>query len=184
MLGGAPVVFAGGVTAAVTSPADRGMVTDCGTVQTDTARELSTELLGPVCVTKNGVHVDVDVASPDVSPAVFAGTAAVPVSLPAITGVVYSAVYWGGSWLMRCPSGPGGMRLYQCWNRGRETTSIWSSDRVTPLRISCRSWTYVLGVGHLSVPGGLWAYTCCSRKRETTSILLGDRVVPLCACCQ
>ena len=94
--GRCPGWFCWGVTAAVTSPADRGMVTDCETVQTDTARELSTELLGSVCVTKNGVHVDVDVASPDVSPAVFAGTAAVPVSLPAITGVVSSAVFTGG----------------------------------------------------------------------------------------
>ena len=44
--------------------------------------------------TKNGVRVDV--ASPDVSPAVFAGTAAVPVSLSAITGVVSSAVFTEG----------------------------------------------------------------------------------------
>ena len=85
----------GGVfAAAVTSPADRGMVTDGVTVQTD--RELSTELLGSACVTKNGVWVDVDVALPDVSPAVFARAAAVPVSLPAITGVVSSAAFTGG----------------------------------------------------------------------------------------
>ena len=47
---------------------------------------------------------DVDVALPEVSPAVFAGAAVVAVSLPAITGVVSSAVCaggGGGSLLMR-----------------------------------------------------------------------------------
>ena len=42
------------------------------------------------------MSVDVDVALPEVSPAVFAGAAAVPVSLPAITGVVSSADFAGG----------------------------------------------------------------------------------------
>ena len=42
------------------------------------------------------MRVDVDVASPDVFPAVFAGAAAVPVSLSAITGVVSSAVFTEG----------------------------------------------------------------------------------------
>ena len=37
-----------------------------------------------------------DVALPDVSPVVFAGAAAVPVSLPAVAGVVSSAVFAGG----------------------------------------------------------------------------------------
>ena len=40
--------------------------------------------------------LSVDVALPEVSPAVFAGAAAVPVSLPAIIGVVSSAVFAGG----------------------------------------------------------------------------------------
>ena len=94
--GDAPSRFCWGVAAAVTSPADRGAVTDGVIVQTDTGRELSTELLGSVCVTKNGVCVDVYVALPDVSPAMFARAAAVPVSLPAITGVVSSTVLLGG----------------------------------------------------------------------------------------
>ena len=58
------------------------------TVRTETGSKLLTELLDSVCGTKNGVRVDVDVASPDVSPAVFSGMADVPVSLSAITGVV------------------------------------------------------------------------------------------------
>ena len=41
-------------------------------------------------------RIDVDVALPEVSPAVFARVAAVPVSLPAITGVVSSAVFARG----------------------------------------------------------------------------------------
>ena len=54
------------------------------------------ELLGSVRVTKDCVSLDVVVALPEVSPAVFAGAAAVPVCLPAITGVVSSAVCAGG----------------------------------------------------------------------------------------
>ena len=94
--GGAPVVFAGDVAAVVISPADGGTVTDGATIQTETENKLPTELLESVCCMENGVLVDVDVVSPDVFPAVFAGAAAGPVSLSAITGVVSSAVFTEG----------------------------------------------------------------------------------------
>ena len=42
------------------------------------------------------MSIDVDVALPEVSPALCAGAAAVRVSLPAITGLVSSAVFAGG----------------------------------------------------------------------------------------
>ena len=81
-----PVAFAEEVAAVVISPDNRGTVTDGVTVRTETGNKLSTEQLGYAYGTKKGVRVDVDVASPDVSPAVFSGAAAVPVSLSAITG--------------------------------------------------------------------------------------------------
>ena len=89
-------VFAGGISTDASPLADEGMVTDGVTVLTDAGSELPAELLESVCVTKDCLSVDVDVALPEVSPAVFAGAAAVPVSLPIITGVVSSAVFTGG----------------------------------------------------------------------------------------
>ena len=91
-----PDVFAEEVAAVVIYLADGGTVTDGVTIQTETGNKLSTELLESVWGTNNGVRADVDVASPDMSPAVFAGAAAVPVSLSAITGVVSSAVFTEG----------------------------------------------------------------------------------------
>ena len=91
-----PVVFAGEVAVVMISPADGGTVTDRATIRMETGSELSIELLESVCGKENGVRVDVDVASPDVFPAVFAGAAAVPTSLSAITGVVSSAVFTEG----------------------------------------------------------------------------------------
>ena len=87
MLGG------GGVAA---DAADRGTVTVGVTVLTDTGSKLSAKLLESVCATEDCLSVDVDVVLPEVFPAVFAGAAVVPVSLPAITGVVFSAVFAGG----------------------------------------------------------------------------------------
>ena len=90
------VVFAGKVAVVVISLADGGTVTDGANIRTETGNKLTTELLESVCGMENGVRVDVDVASPDVFPAVFAGAAAVAVSLSAITGVVFSAVFTEG----------------------------------------------------------------------------------------
>ena len=47
-------------------------------------------------IPEEGLPVAGDVALPEMSPAVFAGAAAVPVSLPAVAGVVSSAVFAGG----------------------------------------------------------------------------------------
>ena len=93
--------FCWGVAADAAPLADRGTVTVGVTVLTATGSELPAELLESVCVTKDCLLVDVVVGLPEVSPALFAGAAAVPVSLPAITGVVSSAVFAGGSLLMR-----------------------------------------------------------------------------------
>ena len=95
-------VICWGVAADAAPLADEGTVTVGVTVLTDTLSKLPAELLECVFrVTEDCLSVDVDVALPEVSPAVFAGAAAVPVSLPAITGVVSSAVFAGGSLLMR-----------------------------------------------------------------------------------
>ena len=59
------------------------------------------ELLESVCDMEGGLSVAGDVALPEVSPVVFAGAAAVPVSLPAVAGVVSLAVFAGGSLLTR-----------------------------------------------------------------------------------
>ena len=92
----------GGVAADAAPPANRGTVNIGVTVLTDTGSALSAKLLEYVRVTEDCLSVDVDVALPEVSPAIFAGVAAVPVSLHAITGVVSSAVFaGGGSLLMR-----------------------------------------------------------------------------------
>ena len=65
------------------------------------------ELLESVRDTEEGLSVAADVVLPEVSPVVFAGAAAVPVSLPAVAGVVSPAVFagggGGGSLLTRLP---------------------------------------------------------------------------------
>ena len=53
-------------------------------------------LSGTVHDTEGCLSVAADVFLPEVSPVVFAGTAAVPVFLPAVAGVVSSAVVAGG----------------------------------------------------------------------------------------
>ena len=88
-----PVVFVRAAAVPVSLP-DKGTVTVGVTVLTDTGSVLPAELLESVRVTEDCFSVDR--ALPEVSPAVFAGAAAVPVSLPAITGVVSSAVFTGG----------------------------------------------------------------------------------------
>ena len=60
---------------------------------TDTGSEFLAELLESV---RDCLSVDANVALPEVSPAVFSGAAAVPVSMPAISRVVSSAVFAGG----------------------------------------------------------------------------------------
>ena len=54
------------------------------------------ELLESVRDTEESLPVAGDVALPEMSPVVFAGTAAVPVSLPAVAGAVPLAVLLGG----------------------------------------------------------------------------------------
>ena len=76
--------FAGGVAADAAPLADEGTVTVGVSVLTDTGRELPAELLKAVRVTEDWLSVSV-----------FAGAAAVPASLPTITGVS-SAVFAGG----------------------------------------------------------------------------------------
>ena len=96
-------VFAGGRGLLLTRLL-RSTVTVGVTVLTDTGSEIPAKLLESVCVMKDSVSVDVDVALPEVSPVVFAGAAAVPVSLPAHTGVVILGRFCrggGGSLLIR-----------------------------------------------------------------------------------
>ena len=92
--GGVLGSFCWGVAADASPPADR--VTVGVTELTDTGSKLPAELLESVRVTEDCLSGDVNVALPEVSPAVFAGAAAVPVSLTATTGVVSSAVLAGG----------------------------------------------------------------------------------------
>ena len=76
----------------------------------DTGSEFPVESLEYVRVTKDCLSVDVDVVLPEVSLTVFAGAAAVPVSLPAMTEVVSSAVFAsgeGGGLLLMQPLGCG-----------------------------------------------------------------------------
>ena len=54
------------------------------------------ELLESVCDTEDSLLVASNVVLPELSLVVFAGTAAVPVSLPVVVGVVPSAVITGG----------------------------------------------------------------------------------------
>ena len=54
------------------------------------------EMLESVRDTKDGLPVAGEVVLPEMSRVMFAGSAAVLVSLPAITGVVSSAVFAGG----------------------------------------------------------------------------------------
>ena len=75
-----PVVFAGTAAVPVSLPTVAGAVPSSVTVLTGTGNELPTELLEYVRFTENCLSVDVDVALPEVSPAVFAGAAAVLVS--------------------------------------------------------------------------------------------------------
>ena len=58
------------------------------------------ELLESVCDTEDSLLVASNVVLPELSPVVFAGTAAVPVSLPVVVGVVPSAVITGGGLLL------------------------------------------------------------------------------------
>ena len=80
-------VFAGGggVAADAAPPANRGTVNVGVTVLTDTGSALPANLLESVRVTEDCLSVDITL--PKVSPAIFAGAAAVPVSLHVITGV-------------------------------------------------------------------------------------------------
>ena len=58
--------------------------------------------------TEGSLPVAGDVVLPEMSPVVFAGMAAVPVSLPAVAGAVPSAVFAGGlllTWLLRPTEG-------------------------------------------------------------------------------
>ena len=58
------------------------------------------ELLESVCDMEESLPVAGDAVLPEMSPVVFAGLAAVPVSLPAVAGAVPSAVFAGGGSLL------------------------------------------------------------------------------------
>ena len=63
--------------------------------------ELPVESLNSERVSHDCCFVDVGVVVPELSPVVSARSAAVPISLPAIAGVVSSAVFAGGGGLLR-----------------------------------------------------------------------------------
>ena len=86
-------LLAGGVAADAAPLAGEEMITVGVIILMDTGSELPAQSLESVRVTKDCLSVDLDVVLPEVSPAVFARAAAVPMSLTAMTEVVSSAVF-------------------------------------------------------------------------------------------